>query len=574
MLLQYIQFLPITVERTMTVTLFAAVVVSMLASSVYGYAHFQHEIPNGDRVPNTCFPSTKWMGVGHQNVNGGGERNPFGNDFKANGKTWNKTICQKDSDGDGLSNGQELGDPNCVWTIGQTPTRSENITHPGVCEPLGSTKCTHKNFWLTKCNDTKFECPGINDSGVKNYTMRFPQTSVRARETTYICYLFRLPNDSDADIIAIEPVIDNMEIVHHMILFGCGSDVSRIDSSQPFFCAMGGGVQCSSMIGLWSFGSLGQCLNSRLGFRIGPTGYQHAVVQIHWNNPKNKPNLTDSSGMRIYYTENLRPNRGDIMMVGQHSLTIPPGQDNVTFSGSCTALCTKAKMNQSVYITSSALHMHLLGKAGIIRLYRNGQLLQVIEEVANYDYNKPIMMEFETPIEVKPGDSIQVKCVYNSIGKTETTVWGHGTSNEMCYGFFAYYPYVEEFTFCGQLNSIAFCDAWKTIKSDRCDLTTFRNYLYLLPTLCSANCSDSKCTEAVNAALKTGCHRDEDIWEFMSRTRALNTLAYCSLALQQPADTVCIPVEANQTSNHCSPINSYSGSIPLLAFMVYFRRLI
>lgn len=70
----------------MTVTLLAAVVISMLSSSVYSYLHLKQELPNGDRVPNPCNPSTKWIGVGHQNVNGGGERNPFGNDFKANGK--------------------------------------------------------------------------------------------------------------------------------------------------------------------------------------------------------------------------------------------------------------------------------------------------------------------------------------------------------------------------------------------------------------------------------------------------------------------------------------------------------
>ena len=27
-----------------------------------------------------------------------------------------------DSDGDGMSNGEELGDPDCVWTQGDTPT--------------------------------------------------------------------------------------------------------------------------------------------------------------------------------------------------------------------------------------------------------------------------------------------------------------------------------------------------------------------------------------------------------------------------------------------------------------------
>lgn len=68
----------------MMATLFAVVVILMIASNVYSYPHFRQQIPNGDRVPNPCVPSTIWMGVGHQNLMGGGPRNPFGIDFGAN----------------------------------------------------------------------------------------------------------------------------------------------------------------------------------------------------------------------------------------------------------------------------------------------------------------------------------------------------------------------------------------------------------------------------------------------------------------------------------------------------------
>lgn len=40
-------------------------------------------------------------------------------------------MCTADSDGDGRTNGEELGDPSCVWSVGQEPSRTVNITHPG-----------------------------------------------------------------------------------------------------------------------------------------------------------------------------------------------------------------------------------------------------------------------------------------------------------------------------------------------------------------------------------------------------------------------------------------------------------
>jgi len=69
--------------------------------------------------------------------------NPFGEDVKvtlhgvavdAGAKPVWSEICAKDSDGDGQTNGQELGDPCCTWQEGQTPPRTSpaTISNPGL----------------------------------------------------------------------------------------------------------------------------------------------------------------------------------------------------------------------------------------------------------------------------------------------------------------------------------------------------------------------------------------------------------------------------------------------------------
>jgi len=40
-------------------------------------------------------------------------------------------VCPLDSDHDGRTNGQELGDPNCTWKLGMASPSSSNLTHPG-----------------------------------------------------------------------------------------------------------------------------------------------------------------------------------------------------------------------------------------------------------------------------------------------------------------------------------------------------------------------------------------------------------------------------------------------------------
>jgi len=58
---------------------------------------------------------------------GNASLNAFGNDFKNNGYKWNAALASKDSDGDGYSNGVELGDDNGDGT----PDISFERSNPG-----------------------------------------------------------------------------------------------------------------------------------------------------------------------------------------------------------------------------------------------------------------------------------------------------------------------------------------------------------------------------------------------------------------------------------------------------------
>lgn len=52
-------------------------------------------------------------------------------DFRTNGHLWDAKFCNADSDKDGKTNGEELGDPNCTWVPGQAP-EANAISHPGM----------------------------------------------------------------------------------------------------------------------------------------------------------------------------------------------------------------------------------------------------------------------------------------------------------------------------------------------------------------------------------------------------------------------------------------------------------
>ena len=82
-----------------------------------------------------------------------------------------------------------IGDPGCIWSEGQTPSRLTNITHPGICEPVDSPKCNFQT-WVS-CSGRKANCSGRTEPGVLKTDIRFPRYNVRRfiwYHVPYICH--------------------------------------------------------------------------------------------------------------------------------------------------------------------------------------------------------------------------------------------------------------------------------------------------------------------------------------------------------------------------------------------------
>lgn len=110
----------------LTLTLFL-----LLCNPCYSRPQFKARIPNGEAW-SRMNSGIRCERLGHIKCIPGAKRNPFGLDFKAAGLRWTKELCQKDSDGDGLTNGEELGDPCCRWSeANPTSLRLTRLSHPG-----------------------------------------------------------------------------------------------------------------------------------------------------------------------------------------------------------------------------------------------------------------------------------------------------------------------------------------------------------------------------------------------------------------------------------------------------------
>lgn len=118
-----------------------------LSSSItHAKPQFLLRIPNGALAGDPtagigCLP------VGHIGCKPGAPRNAFGLDFDDVGYMWTKELCMMDSDGDGMTNGHELGDPCCQWSPGNDDVlRTSGLSHPGITDNVTAVP-------MPNCND-------------------------------------------------------------------------------------------------------------------------------------------------------------------------------------------------------------------------------------------------------------------------------------------------------------------------------------------------------------------------------------------------------------------------------------
>ncbi|RLN88750.1 hypothetical protein BBJ28_00009806 [Nothophytophthora sp. Chile5] len=110
----------------MQVTAFLLLFGLTTALSATAERRFVARIPNGGNVPGS-------LAIGHPDGTGDNHiNNAFGAAFNNGGLQWTVALCQADSDGDGQTNGQELGDPCCEWTqsSGMPPRWTLGVSHP------------------------------------------------------------------------------------------------------------------------------------------------------------------------------------------------------------------------------------------------------------------------------------------------------------------------------------------------------------------------------------------------------------------------------------------------------------
>eukprot|EP00903_Cladosiphon_okamuranus_P022591 g20786.t1 len=274
-------------------------------------------------------------------------------------------------------------------------------------------------------------------------------------------------------IIGFEGVVqsDTAQYVHHLLLkayygvadcgFACfewrnavraAAEANSTDvPAMPPICSQ----MDFAHIFAWAPNVDGVALPEEAGFLFGNAtgGFASVAVDIHYDNPNEVTGLVDNSGVRVYYTDELRPMDMGIVTLGDPFLSLigeplPQGKSYVAFG--CPSSCTEEHFEvESVTIFSHFLHMHENGQRVITRQYRadssGDEELIHSAEVGYYSFLQAggHYVYTDGTATIEKGDRFETECFYDTVLSSigpENVKWGVGSENEMCFDVVTYYP--------------------------------------------------------------------------------------------------------------------------------------
>ena len=221
------------------------------------------------------------LGVGHASCRGGDlPLNNFGIAFRDANYAWTNELCNSDSDGDGFSNGVELGDPCCLFGTdiyeAQYAGADTVVTHPGFSHsnPIMSNSSlaamddtdienfcsSYKRSHDSKGNSEETGDPYLSHEDKIIISVELPELEIPQKETLYRCTFIDLSQivpDSNATLhmVGFKALIDNEKLTHHMLMRGC-REMGRFNHMEELvsttcFTAYS---FCEDVLGGWSPG--------------------------------------------------------------------------------------------------------------------------------------------------------------------------------------------------------------------------------------------------------------------------------------------------------------------------------
>ncbi|MCO4747849.1 MAG: hypothetical protein KC912_23840 [Proteobacteria bacterium] len=251
----------------------------------------------------------------------------------------------------------------------------------------------------------------------------------------YRCFALEHGRSEDFFVTALQPIIDQSPILHHMVVGAVDRD------SLPANFDFANGVDCldddmgaiDGMLTAWAPGSEPVVFENGAGIRVGAD--QVLMVQMHYfQSGPDTVGLRDASGYAMRTAPSVETELA-MLTLGSVSFRIPAGDENYTFSESYRA-------PSAMRIYGVFPHMHVLGRSYRMWVERDRKDECLLDAEA-YDFHNQLHYLFNEPAELEAGDEIHWECGWNNSrsnferihDEPQETLYGERTDEEMCFFF-------------------------------------------------------------------------------------------------------------------------------------------
>jgi len=268
----------------------------------------------------------------------------------------------------------------------------------------------------------------------------------------YRCFLIPWPAEytSTKYITGFRATPGNEKVVHHVIAFlaqpGQVAGYQQLDADESgpgYTCFGGSGGPSQEWIGGWAPGNNGSDFPANSGIAVEPGSM--IVMQVHYNTLKAGAG-SDQTSIELKLDDNvdkigrIQPWTNPSWVSGT-GMVIPAGNADVMHSFELDMTLLSGGAPITIY--SANLHMHTLGKSGVVKIKRGGGGEDCMLRIDDYDFDWQDSYGFKNPVTFNQGDSMYLECHWDNSPENQPMVngeqrlpitqqWGEGTTDEMC----------------------------------------------------------------------------------------------------------------------------------------------
>ena len=302
---------------------------------------------------------------------------------------------------------------------------------------------------------------GHLDGATPFHTPQFepvPVGDAVARFDEYRCFRVGEPLASTSFLTGYEVLPGNPTLVHHVLVMPVDPSVVSADGRTneqvmqaldaespdrdgwPCFGAAGDGVDAAGIPVTWAPGMGPVAYPDGTGVRVEAGTVW--VAQVHYNLAREGAlGQSDSTEIRLRLAPSAdRPGGFDLPDQFLETLfegdpaSLPPGQAQVPYSFQVPVDDYLGFFGTSeVQLYGVFPHMHELGRSlRVERVPADGTEPECLGDVPRWDFNWQLFYFYRQPITLRAGDQLRVTCNFDTTSRTEPTLPGWGTQNEMC----------------------------------------------------------------------------------------------------------------------------------------------